>query len=139
MSVTVKTKIKSTGADARRIASVLHGGATPDASGSNYVSPNKLYVPSGASSGQRGASERVPYKSVPGATAGSTPTEPVIGNSSSQVNGPEGFGPSCTDGIDTVKAVTRTQNPVEAARQKNNRTRDMRTNLGRGKQSQPTV
>jgi hypothetical protein len=41
--------------------------------------------------------------------------------------------------IDTVKEVVRDLNPVERARQKNNRTRDQRTNLGRGKPAVPEI
>jgi hypothetical protein len=44
-------------------------------------------------------------------------------------------------GYDTIKMVDRTRksDSPEAARQKNNRTRDMRTNLGRGKASDVVV
>lgn len=45
------------------------------------------------------------------------------------------------EGFDTVQPVNRTRpvGSVEAARQRNNRTRDMRTNLGRGLPSTPTI
>ena len=137
----VKVKIKADGKDAKKILS----GQMPDASGSNFVSPNRLYVPAGAESGKNHASQRVPHKARPGWAGKSAATPELVGNESSQVvhpgtgslDGnidPSGFGPSCVgEDINTVKPVVRNLNPVERARQKNNRTRDMRTNLGRGK------
>jgi len=73
----------------------------------NYVSRDDLHVPRGAASGVSHAGERVPYK-VSATWVG------------------EG-------GYDEVKPTALAPNPVERSRQKNNRARDQRTNLGRGK------
>jgi hypothetical protein len=143
----LKVKVKAEGKDAKKILS----GQLPDASGANYVSRNNLHVDSGASSGVNHASKQVPYKARPGIAGKSSPTPELVGNERSQVVhpgtgslagdiNPVGSGPSYVgENIDTVKAITRELNPVERARQVNNRTRDMRTNLGRGKTSQPTT
>jgi hypothetical protein len=113
----------------------------------NYVSRNELHVDSGASSGTNHASKTVPYKPLKDLSGGTGQITPELlkdkghGETGSKVPlDNDGPGPSAFEpGIDTVKAVTRELNPVERARQKNNRTRDMRTNLGRGKSSQPTI
>lgn len=117
MAVTVKTKIKRTGADARKAAASLDdanaptrgrrpGVNVPDKSGANYVSRNALHV---QDTGKK--SSKVNYKPAP----------PL-------------------DSIESVAApVGRSLNQVERARQDSNRTRDMRTNLGRGKAAVPEV
>lgn len=149
MGAQLSVKVKAKGKKAHDLVKTLAG--MPDSSGSNYVSRNDLHVDAGASSGVSHSSERVPYKARPclsGTVEQLTPE--LLGNEQSQVNKPEtgakvnlkpeGPGPSYPgEGIDTVKAVAREMNPVERARQENNRTRDMRTNLGRGKPAQPTV
>ena len=142
----IKVKVKADGKDAKKILA----GQLPDASGANYVSPNELYVPPGASSGVTHASERVSYKPRPGIAGKSEATSVLVGNDKAQVDKPEtgarvnlspnGFGPSYQgENVMTVAPVTRTLNPVERARQANNRTRDMRTNLGRGVPAVPEV
>lgn len=94
---------------------------------------SRSHLDAGTKSGANRASEQVPYKARPG-IQGRSEASPVL----VQADGPEGFGPSYVgEGIDKVMPVNRELNAVERARQKNNRTRDMRTNLGRGKPSQP--
>lgn len=143
----IKIKVKADGKDAKKILS----GQMPDATGANFVTRNELFVPPGATSGEKHASERVAYKPRPGIAGKSEATPELIGNEREQVVKPEtgslaapvkaeGFGASYVgEGIITVVPVARVLNPVERARQDNNRTRDMRTNLGRGKPSQPTT
>lgn len=121
----------------------------PDSSGANYISSGDLHLDPGTQSGKTRASERVPYKPLKGLAGKSEATSQVIGNPTEQVNkpepgskvplNPEGYGPSFTEGIDTIAPVARDLNPVERKRQLNNRTRDARTALGHGKPSQPTV
>ena len=102
------------------------GADIPDSSGANYVSRNELHVQTQSAKGRT-----VPYRGVKGLSGESQETTVIKATSQSE---PTGFGPSSTgDGIDCVQEVARVMNPVERARQKNNRTRDMRSNLGRGK------
>jgi len=84
----------------------------------NYVSREELHVPRGVSSGRSHAGERVPYKTA--VTWG---------------EGPEGERSEVRSVATGEHAPNddRDPNPVERTRQKNNRARDMRTNLGRGK------
>ncbi len=149
MGANFKIKVKASGKKAQDLARTLAG--MPDSSGSNYVSRNDLHVDSGAESGKNHASKTVPYKPRPGIAGKGMATPELVGNEREQVVHPgtgsldgnikaSGFGPSYVgEGIDTVEPVERKMNPVEACRQKNNRTRDMRTNLGRGKASTPTT
>jgi hypothetical protein len=135
----------------RAIAFSKAGESKKDSSGSNFVSPNRLYVPPGAESGKCHAAKTVPYKPRPGIAGKDTATPELVGNEREQVVHPgtgsldgnikaSGFGPSYVgEGIDTVMPVERKMNPIEASRQRNNCTRDQRTNLGRGKASQPTT
>lgn len=145
----LKVKIKAEGKQAKQLLQAAN--SIPDASGANFVSRNDLHLDPGAKSGENHASQRVPYKARPGWAGKNSATPELVGNEREQVSKPEtgsldgplkpeGPGPSYVgEDIDTVKAVSRDLNPVERARQKNNRTRDMRTNLGRGKPAQPTV
>lgn len=146
--MTIKIKVKASGKDAKKVAQAV--GSQPDASGANYVSRNALHVDAGASSGVPHGSERVPYKSRDDLSGNVAPTPELKGTSTAQSDQPEtgskvnlrtdGPGPSfITEGIDTVKPVAREMNPVERKRQENNRTRDMRTNLGRGKPAVPEI
>jgi hypothetical protein len=148
MGSNLKVKIKATGKKAQQLLQAAN--SMPDASGANYVSRNDLHLDPGTKSGTNRASQRVPYKARPGIQGKSTATPELVGNERAQVNKPEtgakvalkpeGFGPSYVgEDFDCVKPVERELNLAERARQKNNRTRDMRTNLGRGKPSQPTT
>ena len=145
----IKIKVKASGKDAKKVAQAV--GSQPDASGANYVSRNDLHVGAGASSGVTHSSTRVPYKARPGIGGKSEPTPELVGGETAQVAhpgtgslssniSPTGFGPSYVgEDIDTVKVVDRQMNPVERKRQLNNRTRDQRTNLGRGKPAVPEI
>ena len=149
MGKNLSIKIKAKGKKAVQLAQAVS--SMPDASGANYVSPNRLFVPPGASSGVSHSSQRVGYKPRPGWQGKSTDTSELVGNEREQVVhpgtgsraeniSPNGFGPSYVgEDISTVKVVARDLNPVERARQVNNRTRDMRTNLGRGKPAVPEI
>lgn len=88
----------------------------------------------GAESGKNHAAKTVPYN--PPKCLGGTKSQVTAEITARSQSTPVGPGPSAFEpGIDTVKTVARQMNPVERARQVNNRTRDMRTNLGRGKAS----
>lgn len=111
------------------------GASIPDSSGSNYVSPNKLYVSAG-----------VTGQGTMKWTRGSERVKPT--GQSDFLKNPQGlhdypthdeycadrFPDSYTE-LASVKPVEARMkiNPVEQLRQDNNKTRDMRTNLGRGK------
>src|SRR5271167_4539619 len=99
--MSLKVKIKAEGAAAKKILS----GQLPDASGANFVSPNKLYVPAGGGSGLTKGSKTVPYKPRPSIAGKSTATPELVGNEREQVVHPgtgslaedikaSGFGPS---------------------------------------------
>jgi len=149
MGKDLKIKIKASGKKAQQLVQAVS--SMPDASGANYISRNDLHLDAGTTSGKNRASQRVPYKARPGIQGKSTDTPELKGNEREQVVttetgsradalNPVGFGPSYVgENINTVKPINRELNLVERARQLNNRTRDMRTNLGRGKPSQPTT
>jgi hypothetical protein len=160
MAVKAKIKVKLTGKDAKdmaqdpRVALAVSkaqiSAKIPGPEGANYVSRNDLHLDTGTSSGVNRASKHVSYKPRPGIQGESTATPELKGTEMSQVNKPEtgskinlkpeGFGPSYVgEGLITVEPVKRELNLVERARQANNRTRDMRTNLGRGKPSVPST
>lgn len=148
MGSNLSIKIKAKGKHAKKLMQAVS--ALPDTSGANYVSRNDLHLDPGTSSGKTRASERVPYKPRPGIAGESSPTSELKATSTAQANipesgskvalNPEGFGPSHVgEGIHQVTMVTREINPVEKARMHNNKCRDMRTNLGRGKAGIPSV
>jgi hypothetical protein len=145
----LKIKVVAKGKHARDLAQTLAG--MPDSSGANFVSRNDLHLDSGVSSGVNHASRQVPYRARPGIAGKSDATPELKGTATAQANVPEtgshdgpamgaGPGPSYVgEGIDTVKPITREINPIEKARMANNKTRDARTNLGRGKAGVPSV
>lgn len=181
MAVNVKTKIKSTGADARKVAAAFYevhantpaivkqtikksgkaqgekqrvaialskargaGASIPGPSGANYVSRDDLHVPSGArQTWKRGGSTVAPSGQC---NAGKNPsnlhnyptTEQYIAHRFPDTHDGEAQVAHEID-CETVKPVDRTMNPVEQTRQHSNQARDRRTNLGRGKPSQPTI
>ncbi len=85
------------------------GAKIPGSEGANYVSNDNLHEFPGQTPGRSNAGERVPYKKVPSGNVGHETDRSAVSH------------------------VAREPNPVERVRQHNNRTRDMRTNLGRGK------
>lgn len=126
------------------------GASIPDKSGSNFVSPNDLHIPAGVT-GQgtakwtRGSSRVKPTGQC---DAGKNPQSlhdypthaqyvadrfPALHMGDAQVQH--------EIEMEEVKQVgwRKTINPVEQVRQRSNQTRDLRTNLGRGKPAQPTV
>ena len=134
----VKAKIKLTGKDAKR----LLGAVSPDASGSNYVSPNDLHTPAGVT-GQgkrkltRGSQRVAPswqeesfknprdLHNYPTSDMYRAQRFPEVRLGDAQVAGE----------LNDMKlpVVERVMNPVEAVRRHNNSCRDKSTNLGRGK------
>lgn len=126
------------------------GASIPDASGSNFVSPNDLHIPEGVTgqgtkSWKRGSSKVAPTGQC---EAGKNPQGlhdyptheqyvndrfPALHMGEAQVRH--------EIEMETVKPVDwRKQiNPVEQVRQRSNQTRDMRTNLGRGKAGIPSI
>lgn len=134
----IKVKVKATGRDAKK----LLGAVSPDASGSNYVSPNDLHTPAGVTgqgtkkltrggktvkpSGQETSFKNAgDYHNYPSNDLYRSKRFPALRHGADQVAGE-------LDDM-KVKPVERVMNPVEACRKANNATRDARTNLGRGK------
>ena len=148
----LKVKIKAKGRDAKKLlggalpdlgdALVASGAKVPDASGSNYVSPNDLHTPSGVTGQGKRTWRRGATRVKPSGQETSFKNPSDLHNYPSNDTYRNQRFPTLRFGSDqvagelddmTVKPITRVMNPVEACRKANNATRDARTNLGRGK------
>ena len=142
----LKVKIKAEGKDAERVLQTMNG--LPPRT-NNYVSRDELHIPPGANSNKQKGSERL---------SDSTQNPNPVGDHASGLHDRPSDAeykahafPELHYGADQVRhemdarevpvtslAGNRNKMPAdspEAVRQKNNRARDMRTNLGKGKHS----
>lgn len=135
----LKVKIKAEGKDAENVIHTLNG--LPPRT-NNYVSNDNLFIPSGANSDKQKGSER-----LPASTQAPRPGEARQDRSDSEYKA-HAFPSASVNPIDDASAATRLKptsvggayeklpaNHPEHDRQHNNRCRDARTNLGRGKQA----
>lgn len=112
----------------------------------NYVSDDSLFIPAGANSSKQKGSER-----LPDSTQDPRPGEARQNRSEAEYKA-HAFPSASVNSVDDATAATTVKptavggnysklppNHPEHTRQANNRARDMRTNLGRGKGAAPVV
>lgn len=150
-AIIAKTRRKSGASQAHKqeIAISLNkaraaGASIPGPSGANYVSRDDLHVPLGATQGWRRGGERVAPSGQ--ASPGKNPSdlhnypthEQYVAHRFPDVH----YGDAQVAHeleARTVEHVERPMNPTEQIRQNNNKARDFRTNLGRGKAGMPVI
>lgn len=145
--MSLKIKVKAEGNDAKKVVEAIHAHLPSKAEVKanripNYVSDDALHIPVGANSGKQKGSERVLASARdprPGEVLSSCTEAEYRANAFPPVNSDQ---VAAALEATTVKPTRVGGNyeklPIghpERIRQLNNRARDMRTNLGRGKQS----